>query len=111
MEERRRSARTDLEAELIVKRLDQKSGDKVNIHILDVSKNGIGFNCSEQLEKGAFYEIYLTIWTKETIHSVVEIVRAGKILDEYTYGAEFIGMTDTDAQRIQVYQTVEAYKS
>ncbi len=41
MEERRRNTRTDMEAELLVKRLDGTTGEKVMVHVLDVSKTGI----------------------------------------------------------------------
>lgn len=110
MEERRRSARTDLQAELILKRLDQQTGEKVSIHIKDVSKAGIGFLCDAKLEMGAVYECYLTIWTKEVIHSIIEIIRMEEHGDGYAYGSLFVGMADLDAQRIMVYQTVEEYK-
>lgn len=110
MVERRRNPRTELHAELLMKRLDQQTGEKVTIQVCDVSKSGIGFECKEQLEMGAVYECFLTIWTKEVIHAFVEIVRGEKKEEEYRYGGIFVGMNDLDAYRIQVYQTVEEYR-
>ncbi len=111
MEERRRNTRTDMEAELLVKRLDGTTGEKVMVHVLDVSKTGIGFQCQEELEKGAVYECLLTLWTKEVIHAFIEVVRVVKKEEEDNqYGGIFIGMTDMDAYRIEVYQTVQEYK-
>ena len=45
-QDRRRTRRTDLESKLVIKRLDGNSGHEVTIHISDVSKNGVGFECS-----------------------------------------------------------------
>ena len=110
MEERRRNVRTDLEGELVIKRLDDRTGDKVLIRVNDVSKTGIGFQCDEDLEMGSVYECFLTLWTKEVMRTFIEIVRAVKKGEENQYGGIFIGMTEMDAYRIQVYQTVEEYK-
>ncbi len=111
MEERRRNLRTELHAELLMKRLDRGGGEeKVEIKVCDVSKTGIGFVCAEELEKGSVYECFLTIWTKEVIQCFIEVVRNEQREDGYHYGAIFVGMTEMDAYRIQVYQTVEEYK-
>lgn len=56
------------------------------------------------------YECLLTIWTKEVIQCFIEIVRSEKQENGYHYGAIFVGMTEMDAYRIQVYQTIEEYK-
>lgn len=111
MDERRRSVRTELQAELLMKRLDCGGGEeKVGIKVCDVSKTGMGFDCAEELKKGSMYECFLTIWTKEVIRCFIEIVRSEKREDGYRYGAIFVGMTEMDAYRIQVYQTIEKYK-
>lgn len=105
MEERRRNKRIDLEAELTVKRLDSAEEHTVVIDITDASKSGVGFTCKDLLDIGAVYECALTIWTKETIHCFLRIVRIE--LDDmglYHYGAVFIGMPKQDAQRIAVYE-------
>lgn len=110
MEERRRSIRTELHAELLMNRLGTQTEEKVIIQICDLSKRGIGFICEGQLEMGAVYECDLTIWTKEVIQVFIEIVRGEKLENGFRYGGSFVGMNDLDAYRIQVYQTVEEYK-
>lgn len=110
MEERRRSLRTELRAELFMKRLDQQGEEKVPIHVCDLSKGGMGFECDRELEPEAVYECNLIIWTKEEIKVFIEIVRRGETPTGYHYGASFVGMNELDAYRIQVYQTVEQYK-
>ena len=109
MDEKRKSTRTGLQAALLLKRIDQQTGEKVAIQIKDVSQNGIGFWCDRELDLGAIYECNLTLWTKEVIQCFLEIIREEKSKDEYTYGTTFVGMTEMEAQRIQVYQTVEEY--
>lgn len=106
MQERRRNKRTELQAKLIIKRLDNTQREEVSIEIEDVSKSGIGFLCPEVLTIGSAYECYLTIWTKEIIHSVLDVVRVEmRPGGNFFYGATFVGMSEMDASRIAVYQT------
>lgn len=106
MQDRRKNKRTDLESKLVIKRLDGESRNEVTIKIVDVSKNGVGFECGESLQIGEVYEAYLTIWTKEVIHAFLQIVRIELRPGGYGYGAIFIGMPEMDSARIEVYQTV-----
>ena len=111
-EERRKSKRTKLASRLIVKRLDSAEDKEVEIDIVDVSKDGVGFTAGRALKIGAVYEGFLTIWTHEVIHAFLQIVRI-ELLDDgedekrYGYGARFVGMPEMEANRIEVYQTVE----
>lgn len=105
-QERRKTKRTDLSSKLVIKRLDGSSGREATINISDVSKTGVGFDCSEILQIGEVYEAYLTIWTKEVLHCFLQIVRIEMKGDIYGYGAIFIGMPEMDSARIEVYQTV-----
>lgn len=106
MENRRRNKRTELNEKHIIRRLDDDDHMETVIEIIDVSKCGMGFYCEDVLKKGAVYEIDLTIWTKAVIHAFIQIVRI--IVRETTieYGAVFVGMSEMDASRIEVYQMV-----
>ena len=106
MEERRRSKRTEMNSTLLVKRLDQGDMQEVSINIFDVSPRGVGFICKEVLSIGAVYESNLMIWTHEVLHAFLRIVRIEMKDDAYAYGAVFIGMSESDAARIRVYQTI-----
>lgn len=109
--ERRRNKRTSMESALIIKKLDDKGSNKeVSVEITDVSKTGVGFTCNEPLQIGEVYESFLTIWTKEVLHAFLQIVRIEIMGDNYSYGALFIGMTELEAARIEVYQTVHDQK-
>jgi len=107
MQERRKSKRMELDAKIMVKRLDGDSTEEVIIEIVDISKTGVGFNCKMPLTIGAIYEAYLTIWTKELIHCFIEIVRIEKKSDTFSYGGIFVGMPEMDMKRIETYETIE----
>lgn len=90
-----------------MKRLDGGKTEEVKIDVVDLSKSGVGFACDMPLPIGAIYEAYLTIWTKEVIHAIFQIVRIEKLKDTIAYGATFVGMPEMDAFRIETYQTIE----
>ena len=107
MEEKRKNKRLDLDVKIQLERLDE--GDVttlklVHVDVTDISKSGIGFDCPKQLEIGSYYDTRIQIWTKEIVDAVVEIVRRVDAEGGYHYGASFIGMTDTDALKIDIYQ-------
>lgn len=108
-EERRKHNRSKLNSKLLLKRLDQKEEKEVTIEIIDVSRSGVGFTCSEPLMIGAVYETFLTIWTKEVLHAFVEIVRIVKNGDNFEYGSIFVGMPQMEQQRIEIYQAFEEH--
>jgi len=108
MEERRNSKRLGLSGELIIKALDKDSvPESVAIKIVNCSGSGLGFECGCQLTLGNNYEAYITIWTHEVLHVFLQVVRGEQMKDIYNYGCIFIGMPDSDRQRIAVYETVE----
>lgn len=107
MDERRKNSRLELQSKLIVHRLDEEENVDIQTEIIDLSKTGLGFTCTEPLAIGSIYESFLTIWTKENIHAFLEIVRIVKHDDGFEYGAIFIGMPEVEASRIEVYRTIE----
>lgn len=109
MEERRKNRRIELESTLLIKRMDRGNEPRqVNIEVTDASKTGVGFICPEQLEIGAVYESYLTIWTKEVLHAFLEVIRkVDKEDGTHEYGAIFIGMSEQDASRIAAYDMID----
>lgn len=109
MNERRKSKRLSMTGVLMMKALSGNGpASEVSIDIQNCSRHGLGFNCDEQLVIGDNYQAELTIWTKEVINVFLQIVRSEKREDGlYNYGCIFIGMPDSDRQRIAVYETVE----
>lgn len=78
MEERRRCKRTKLQSKIVLKQINGEGEEEVGIDVVDVSKSGVGFNCDRVLAIGAVYEAYLTIWTREVLHAILEIIRIEK---------------------------------
>lgn len=107
MDERRKAKRIELDGILMLKRLDGGAAEEVAIDIIDVSSIGIGFECNKPLTIGAMYEISLTLWTKDVIDCCIEIIRITKEDSTFAYGAMFIGMSEMNKKRIEIYDTVE----
>lgn len=110
MEEKRKNKRFVLEAELEMERIDGSKMKNVPVSILDASKSGIGFVCSEVLEINSVYKIKLKIWSGDIIDTFVNIVRFDNSGDEYIYGGVFIGMVEKDASKFSIFELFEAEK-
>jgi len=107
MEEKRKHKRLDLDVSIQLERLDEDGVTTlkyIHVNVTDISRSGLGFKSSQQLDVGTYYDTKIQIWTKEVVDAVIEIVRVGEENGEYHYGAIFIGMTDTDALKIDIYQ-------
>lgn len=107
MEEKRKHKRLDLDVNVQLERLDEEGVTTlkyVHVDVTDISRSGMGFTCGKELEIGSYYDTRIQIWTKEVLDTVLEIVRREKKEDGFHYGAVFIGMTDTDALKIDIYQ-------
>ena len=113
MNEKRNSRRLDLDVTVELERIDDNKGittlKLVNVDVTDLSKSGIGFTSKTKLDLDSYYNTKLQIWTKETIEAVIEIVRCEEIDDGYHYGAKFIGMLESDALKIDIYQIFYEY--
>lgn len=64
MEERRKSKRMELEAKLMVKRLDSTEKHAVVINITDVSRTGVGFSCRISWTSGQYMSVTLPFGLK-----------------------------------------------
>ena len=114
MSEKRNAKRLDLDVTIELERIDQVQGNTTVEHIkvdtVDMSKSGIGFISDKELELESFYNTKLQIWTKETINTIIKIVRR---VDEgdgtYRYGAFFIGMTEKTELKIGIYEILHEY--
>ena len=107
MEEKRKHKRLDLDVKIQLERLDEEGVTTlkyVHVDVTEISRSGVSFSCQKQLETGTYYDTKIQIWTKEVVDAVIEIVRSEEENGVYHYGAIFIGMTDTDALKIDIYQ-------
>ena len=107
MEEKRKHKRLDLYVDVQLERLDEEGVTTlkyVQVDVTDISRSGIGFNAKAKLNIGTYCNTKIQIWTKEVVDTVIEIGRCEETAGGYQYGAVFIGMTDTDALKIDIYQ-------
>ena len=108
MNEKRRHKRLDLDVSLQLERLDEAGVTTLkyaHVEVTDISRSGLGFKSQQELEIGSYYDTKIQIWTKEVVDAVIEIIRCDKQSDGvYKYGCLFIGMTDVDALKIDIYQ-------
>lgn len=107
MEEKRKHKRLDLDVTIQLERLDEDGVTTlkyIHVDVTDISRSGVGFKAAQELATGTYYDTKIQIWTKEVVDAVIEIVRCKEVEGGYQYGAVFIGMTDTDALKIDIYQ-------
>ena len=111
MQERRSHKRLDIHVMIDLTCLESikepQSKHTTSVEVTDISRNGMGFITPIQLEKHTYYDAKLQIWTKEIIPVVIEIVRFEKNVDgNYHYGASFVGMMESEALKIDIYDMV-----
>lgn len=110
--ERRQSRRTDVDVIISLKKLDENrisacSGETVDVNVINISKGGIAFKSDCKFELNTYYSTVITLDNKERIEAVVEIIRMENLGEaETTYGCRFVGISEEDQFRIEVYQLV-----
>ena len=99
MQEKRRSKRLPIQLELVVSNLFKQEATenvKINepIHVVDVSKLGIGFVTSDDLPLNYYFNARLELGCPEnSLYCVVQIIRKMPKEDgTISYGCEFVGM-------------------
>ena len=92
MEEKRRSKRMDIDVRINLKSIDvdEEDGKIYEVDVVNISRGGIAFKCKEELEIDGFYDTQITIWTKEKINTVIQVLRRNK---DDSYGGEVFGMS------------------
>ena len=107
MEEKRKHKRLDIDVSVQLERLDEDGVTTLkycHVDVKDISRSGIGFTSKVELANHTYYDTKIQIWTKEVVDAVIQIVRSEEKPDGFHYGGVFIGMTDTDALKIDIYQ-------
>ncbi|SDB04989.1 PilZ domain-containing protein [Pseudobutyrivibrio sp. YE44] len=109
MEEKRKHKRLDINVKVEIERIDEANVTTVkymDVEVTNISKTGLAFRMTGvEFEAGACFDARIQIWTRETIDTVFKVVRVNKLPDDvYEYGCIFVGMTDTDALKIEIYQ-------
>lgn len=101
-QERRKAKRRDMKMVISLKTIVDNPPRKVQVDLEDLSKAGIGFHSNEDFGLHEVYEAEVVTWKKELINTLVKIVRKEQLNEGgWRYGGIFIGMTETDAFRIE----------
>ncbi|MCI5493920.1 MAG: PilZ domain-containing protein [Lachnospiraceae bacterium] len=108
MQEKRKHKRLSLSVDIQLERLDQDGVTTlkmITVDVTDISRSGIGFRSDQKLDIDAYFDTKIQIWTKEVINAVIRVVRREDLPDGgYKYGCTFVGITDNDAMKIDIYQ-------
>ncbi|MCR4782596.1 MAG: PilZ domain-containing protein [Lachnospiraceae bacterium] len=111
MEEKRRNKRLSISVEIETERIDQENSTTVRYlkaNVTDISKNGIGFESTEEFAIGATFTALITIWTGEVLKTVFKVVRKNEMENGVIhYGCIFVGMQDSDALKIEIYELLK----
>lgn len=109
MEEKRKNKRLDIGVKVEIERIDEDEITTVKylqVDVVNISKSGLAFRTNTgKFKVGACFDAKIQIWTKETIDTVFKVVRVNELDNgDIEYGCIFVGMTDTDALKIEIYQ-------
>ena len=109
MEEKRKNKRLEIGVKVEIERIDEDNITTVKymqVEVTNISKTGLAFRVPGiEFGVGACFDAKIQIWTKETIDTVFKVVRVNKLEENvFEYGCIFVGMTDTDALKIEIYQ-------
>ena len=115
MQEKRRSKRLPIDLELVVSKLFcQQEIDNLDaaapIHVVDVSKLGIGFVTTNDFPLDYYFNAKLELGSPEnSLYCVVRIIRKSPKEDgTITYGCEFVGMAPILYPIFETYEAMVA---
>lgn len=109
MEERRKYKRLPIRLVLELNSLFKQNNDiiKLNnktIEVIDISKNGIGIMCSDDLPIDYYFNAKIEFDEERYFYCVVKIIRSKKQGDKYCLGCEFVGLADFLADKVDEYE-------
>lgn len=111
MQEKRRSKRYPIELELVVSKLFKQDPTATvdtnkKIHVVDISKLGIGFVTTNDFPLDYYFNAKLELGSPEnSLYCVVKIIRKHPKEDgTISYGCEFVGMAPILGSIIDEYE-------
>ena len=108
--ERRRSKRINIDVTIQLKSVNQNSSadqpTAVDVNVVDISTTGMDLKSDYQFKLGTYYDANITLENKESIQTIIEVIRAECIDDSIQYGCCFVGITPEQQFKISVYQIV-----
>ena len=79
---------------------ERRRSKRINIDVT------IHFKSDYQFKLGTYYDANITLENKESIQTIIEVIRAECIDDSIQYGCCFVGITPEQQFKISVYQIV-----
>ena len=108
MGEQRMYPRTELNEKVKLSLVGEGKGEfsePFEVEILNMSTDGVGFKCKQQLLIGEVLTGKITIWTKDRLDVFLKIIRCSEEGDGfYGYGCIFVGMEGSEQLRVEIYQ-------
>ena len=108
--ERRRYKRFPIELSLTASKLFKQDhisleDVKVDISLVDISRTGVGFLCSNELPLDYYFDTKITFEDKDFFYCVIKIIRTANspVEDKFFYGAEFVGLAPFLADKVDEY--------
>ncbi len=106
-EEQRLYKRTELNEQVKLSLVGEGDGvfsEPFDVEIENMSTDGIGFTCNQQLLIGEILTGKIAIWTSEKMDVMMKVIRCSEAPKGYSYGCTFVGMEATEQTRIRIYQ-------
>ena len=110
MEERRLYVRTDLHERIsltVIGTYDQAPRMPLEVEITDISTDGIGFNCSEDISLNTFLTGVVELWNNYSMQIIIKVIRTRQLEDGFNYGCIFVGMDPADGLKIKISQLLQ----
>ncbi|PKM58347.1 MAG: PilZ domain-containing protein [Firmicutes bacterium HGW-Firmicutes-3] len=113
MEERRKNKRLPIRLELAINELFRQDHEIIpmankEIHVINISRTGIGFECESELPLGYYFDARIDFDQQNYFYCVVKIVRKVDYDGTNLYGCEFVGLAEFLSKKVDEYQaTVE----
>ncbi len=106
--EQRLYKRTELNEHVSLSLVGEGDGmfsEPFDVEIENMSTDGIGFTCQQQLLIGEILTGKIAIWTQEKMDVMMKVIRCTESANGgYSYGCMFVGMEGAEQTRIKIYQ-------
>ncbi|GMQ57560.1 hypothetical protein AN1V17_19550 [Vallitalea sediminicola] len=111
MEERRKYKRLPIKLELEINSLFKQNNDIIKldnktIEVIDISKNGIGILCRDELPLNYYFNAKIEFDPQRYFYCVLKIIRSNRSGDKYSLGCEFVGLAEFLADKVDEYEEV-----
>jgi len=111
MEERRRNKRLPVKLELDIDKLFKQDNELIHdinefIHVINVSKTGIGFTCKDDLPLGYYFNAKIEFDKYRYFYCVIKIIRKRENGDGFLFGCEFVGLAEFLANKVDEYEAI-----